>query len=168
VRLDREAIDGLAGLPQVAAVDAAHRGEHCLEVQLPFLQAALADFALVPLLVGQASTGEVAEVLDRLWGGPETLIVISSDLSHFHDYDTARRLDGATADAIALLDAAAIAEHQACGRIPIQGLLAAAAGRGLVPELLDLRNSADTAGRRDRVVGYGAWAFADAGDAAAA
>jgi hypothetical protein len=136
--------------------------EHCLEVQLPFLQAALAEFALVPLLVGRATTGEVADVLDRLWGGPETLIVISSDLSHFHDYDTARRLDGATADAIALLDHAAIADHQACGCIPIKGLLAAAAGRGLVPELLDLCNSGDTAGRRDRVVGYGAWAFAAA------
>lgn len=161
VRLDRHVIDGLADLPQVTAIDAAHRAEHCLEVQLPFLQAALADFALVPLLVGQATTADVAEVLERLWGGPETLVVISSDLSHFQDYDTACRLDGATAQAIALLDHAAIADHQACGRVPIKGLLAAASSHGLVPELLDLRNSGDTAGRRDRVVGYGAWAFAD-------
>jgi AmmeMemoRadiSam system protein B len=168
VPVDRAAVAGLGDLPQVAEADAAHRMEHCLEVQLPFLQAALAEFALVPLLVGRATTGEVADVLDRLWGGPETLIVISSDLSHYCDYESARRLDADTARAIEGLEPEAIADHQACGRIPIKGLLSAAARRGLAAERLDLRNSGDTAGRRDKVVGYGAWAFAETSAAAAA
>ena len=166
VPVDLDAVETLLALPQVSAMDAAHETEHCLEVQLPFLQSVLVAFALVPLVVGTAATNQVVDVLDRLWGGVETLIVVSSDLSHYQDYDTARRLDAATARAIETLQPEAIADHQACGRIAIKGLLAAAARRGLVAERLDLRNSGDTAGPRSRVVGYGAWAFHPA-DAAA-
>lgn len=166
VPIDRDAVEALSALPHVAAMDAAHETEHCLEVQLPFLQSVLAAFTLVPLVVGIAAIEQVVDVLERLWGGAETLIVVSSDLSHYHDYDTARRFDAATARAIEALQPEAIADHQACGRIPIKGLLAAVARRGLAVERLDLRNSGDTAGSRGRVVGYGAWAFHPA-DAAA-
>jgi AmmeMemoRadiSam system protein B len=132
--------------------------EHALEVELPFLQHLLGDFTVVPLVAGAASAGEVAEVLAAVWGGEETRVVVSSDLSHYMPYETARRVDRETADAVVRLEYP-LAPHQACGAVPISGLLAAAAGRGLRPTLLDLRNSGDTAGPRDRVVGYGAFAF---------
>jgi AmmeMemoRadiSam system protein B/AmmeMemoRadiSam system protein A len=157
VPVDRPAIDAVAALPQVALRDDAHREEHALEVQLPFLQRVLGDFALVPLVVGGAAPAEVAAVLERLWGGPETLIVISSDLSHYHDYATAQRMDRRAAGAIESLDLDGLDEDQACGRLPIQGLMTAARAHGLAVERLDLRNSGDTAGPRDRVVGYGSW-----------
>lgn len=157
VPIDRAAIEAIAPLSQVELRDDAHRDEHCLEVQLPFLQKILGDFMLVPLLVGRATPGEIAEVLERLWGGPETLIAISSDLSHYHDYATAQRMDRRAAEAIESLDLGGLAEDQACGRLPILGLLTAARAHGLAVERLDLRNSGDTAGPRDRVVGYGAW-----------
>ncbi len=159
IALDREAIATLAGLPQVGQLDEAHALEHSLEVQLPFLQRTLGDFRLVPIVVGDAGYEEVAEVLERLWDGPETLIVVSSDLSHYHDYDTARRMDQATSRAIEALAPDRIGFDQACGRIPVGGLLLAAARHGLNAETLDLRNSGDTAGPRDQVVGYGAYAF---------
>jgi hypothetical protein len=159
VPVDRDAIDAVADLPQVHALDRAFDGEHCLEVQLPFLQALLDDFSVVPLLVGDATGDEVAAVLERLWGGPETLIVISSDLSHYLDYDSARAIDSRTSEAICGLHPEAIATHQACGRHPIAGLLTAARRHQLHATRLDLRNSGDTAGPRDRVVGYGAYAF---------
>ena len=161
VTVDTAAIDSLADLPQVQRRDDAHRQEHSLEVQLPFLQELLGAFALVPLVVGQARGAEVAQVLDRLWGGEETLIVVSTDLSHYEDYETARRMDGATAAAIEALRADGIARDQACGRIPVRGLLETARRRRMTVERLDLRNSGDTAGDRDRVVGYGAWALYD-------
>jgi AmmeMemoRadiSam system protein B/AmmeMemoRadiSam system protein A len=164
VPLDRAAIDGVADLPQVELRDDAHRDEHALEVQLPFLQRVLGPFALVPLVVGGASPGEAAEVLERLWGGPETLIVISSDLSHFHDYAAAQRMDTRAAEAIESLDLDGLDENQACGRLPILGLLTAARRCGLTVERLDLRNSGDTAGSRDRVVGYGSWKLMEQGD----
>jgi AmmeMemoRadiSam system protein B len=157
VPVDRAALEGLADLPQVSEHDAPFEGEHCLEVQLPFLQLTLGTFALVPLLVGDATGPEVAEVLARLWGGEETLIVISSDLSHYLAYAQARAIDARTSQAIAELRPEAIGYHQACGRIPIAGLLLEARRRGLTAEVLDLRNSGDTAGPRDRVVGYGAY-----------
>lgn len=145
-------------LPQVRLIPDAHAREHSLEVELPFLQALLGDFEVVPLVAGEAGGDEVAEVLERLWGGPETLIVISSDLSHYLPYDAARRVDRETADAILALGGP-LHSRQACGAVPINGLLEAARRRDLVPELLDLRNSGDTAGDRSRVVGYGAFAF---------
>jgi MEMO1 family protein len=160
VAIDRDAIARLRDLPQVVTSDAAHAQEHALEVQLPFLQAVLGEFALVPLAVGDATADEVAGVLDALWGGPETLVVVSSDLSHYHPYATAQRIDRGTADAILALDPA-LDHEAACGATPINGLLLVARRRGLVPALLDLRNSGDTAGDRSRVVGYASFAFTD-------
>ena len=160
VPVDAEAVEQALALPAVRILDAAHRQEHCLEVQLPFLQSVLEDFAIVPLLAGEATAEETAELLELLWGGPETLIVVSSDLSHYHDYDTARRLDGGTSEAIESLEPEAIGHDHACGRVPIAGLLVAARRHGLTATTLDLRNSGDTAGGRREVVGYGAYAFA--------
>lgn len=160
VPIDREAVASLTGLPQVVVSSAVHAEEHALEVQLPFLQRVLGEFSLVPLVVGAASPSEVAEVIEKLWGGEETLIVISSDLSHYHAYDEARAIDRGTARAI--LDFSTDIDHeQACGATPVAGMLLAAKRHGLNVELLDLRNSGDTAGGRGRVVGYGAFAFWD-------
>jgi MEMO1 family protein len=162
VPLDRAAIAGILDLPQVELADAPHRPEHALEVELPFLQAVLGDFALVPLLVGDATPDDVADVLGRLWDGPETLVVISSDLSHYEPYASAREHDAATAEAIERLDEAALGPRDACGYLPIAGLLIEARRRGMQALRLDLRNSGDTAGPKDQVVGYGAWAFCEA------
>jgi hypothetical protein len=159
VAVDRAALDALADLPQVHELDRPFDGEHCLEVQLPFLQTLLTDFKVVPLLVGEAEANSVAEVLERLWGGEETLIVISSDLSHYLDYATARAIDAATSSAIERLAPEAIGHHQACGRNPLNGLLVAAQRHGLHAVTLDVRNSGDTAGPRTQVVGYGAYVF---------
>jgi len=160
VPVDREALEQVLALPQVTTFDLAHAAEHSLEVQLPFLQALFPAARLVPLAVGDATPEEVAEVLELLWGGPETLVVVSSDLSHYHDQATARRMDAATSRAIESLDPGAIGFEQACGRIPVQGLLVAARRRGLCARAVDVRNSGDTAGPRDSVVGYGAYVFA--------
>ncbi len=159
VELDRPAIELALTLHQVKLMDQAHALEHSLEVQLPFLQEVLADFSLAPFVVGDAKPDEVAEVLDLLWGGPETLIVISSDLSHFYDDATARRLDADTSAAIEALRPEDIGYEQACGRNPVNGLLDLARRRGLKAQTLDLRNSGDTAGSRHQVVGYGAYVF---------
>ncbi|MEW6514491.1 MAG: AmmeMemoRadiSam system protein B [Pseudomonadota bacterium] len=160
IPLDQEAIAAALKLPQVIRHDGAHAEEHSLEVQLPFLQEILDDFTLVPFAVGYATADEVAEVLDLLWGGPETLIVISSDLSHYHAYADAQRRDRHTADEISHLHL--LVDHdQACGATPINGLIEIAVRRGLQPTLLDLRNSGDTAGDRSRVVGYASFAFTE-------
>jgi len=160
VRIDQPAMDAILVLPQVRVMDEAHREEHSLEVQLPFLQSVLgADFSLIPLVVGEADSDSVAEVIETLWGDRETLILISSDLSHYQDYHTAQRLDSATSRAIEQLNPQAIDYQQACGRNPVNGLLLAAQHHKLHAKTLDLRNSGDTAGSRDRVVGYGAYAF---------
>jgi AmmeMemoRadiSam system protein B len=160
VAIDAEAAALALELPQVQVSDAAHALEHSLEVQLPFLQTVLDDFKIVPFAVGDATAEEVGEVIDRLWGGPETLIVVSSDLSHYHSYAAARQIDRGTADAILALDAS-IDHEQACGATPINGFALCARRHHLKPELLDLRNSGDTAGDKSRVVGYAAFAFAD-------
>jgi len=159
VAIDTAAIAALSQLPQVAVRDDAHAQEHSLEVQLPFLQRALDRFKLIPLVVGQATPTEVAEVISAMTAEPGTLVVISSDLSHYLDYDTAGRLDRQTVDAILALDGGAIRDEGACGRLPIKGLLEVARTIGLSPELLDLRNSGDTAGSKDRVVGYASLIF---------
>jgi AmmeMemoRadiSam system protein B len=159
VPLDAAAIRKLSELPQVTILDLAHAHEHALEVHLPFLQTVLADFTLVPLVVGEATAEQVCEVLDALWDGPETRFVISSDLSHYLDADAARQMDRLTADAVEGLRPEDIGEDQACGRIPIRGLLQAARGRGLHAHTVDLRNSGDTSGPRHQVVGYGAFVF---------
>jgi AmmeMemoRadiSam system protein B/AmmeMemoRadiSam system protein A len=159
---DKEAIASIRSLPQVVESAATHAQEHALEVQLPFLQQVLGEFSLVPLVVGAVAPERVAEVLEHLWGGDETLFVISSDLSHYHSYDAARRIDGATVQAILGFDAA-ISHEQACGATPIAGALIAARRKGLAPKLLDCRNSGDTAGGKDQVVGYASFALAPEG-----
>ena len=120
---------------------------HCLETQLPFLQQVLGDFTLAPIICGHADAEQVANLLDRLWGGPETLIVVSSDLSHYLDYRACRALDEATRAAIERLDPLALTSERACGAVPMKGLLAAAGRRGMQVKTLDLCNSGDTAGR---------------------
>jgi AmmeMemoRadiSam system protein B/AmmeMemoRadiSam system protein A len=158
VEVDAEAVREIRQLAQVVESAQAHALEHSIEVQLPFLQAVLGDFRLVPLAVGDASPEDVAEVLERLWGGPETLVVISSDLSHYLPQSAARRVDRQTVDRILGLDAR-IDHEQACGATPLKGLLAAARRKALSTELLDLRDSGDTAGDPGRVVGYASIAF---------
>lgn len=161
VPIDRAGRTAALRLPQVAMSDAPHLAEHSLEVQLPFLQRALDQFSVLPLAVGEASAAEVAEVIDAVWGGAETLIVISSDLSHFHPYDEAQVIDRDSIDTVLAL-AGPLDHEQACGATPLNGLLRVAQRRGLRPALLDLRNSGDTAGDRHRVVGYAALRFDDA------
>ncbi|WP_299443871.1 AmmeMemoRadiSam system protein B [uncultured Rhodospira sp.] len=149
----------LAGLADVSVADPPHAQEHCLEVHLPFLQAMLGAFSLVPMVAGRGAPEQVARVLEALWGGPETAVIISSDLSHFLDYRACQSRDATTAAAIESLDPGRIGPHEACGCVAVNGLLALARARGISVERLDIRNSGDTAGARDRVVGYGAWAF---------
>lgn len=158
IPLDQAAAATIAHLPQVTISTAAHAQEHSLEVQLPFLQAMLDNFTLLPLVVGMATAEEVAEVLELLWGGPETLILISSDLSHYLPYEVAKGIDHATVQHVLKLQQP-IVHEQACGATPINGLVLAANRHHLVPHLLDLRNSGDTAGSHDGVVGYAAIAF---------
>ena len=159
IPLDQEALELVRQLPEVGFLEQAHAQEHSLEVHLPFLQAVLGDFKLAPLVVGDASPSEVGAVLEALWGGPETLIVISSDLSHYYDYQTARNMDDATSKAIEALRFEDIGYEQACGRNPVNGLLWVARRKNLHGETIDLRNSGDTAGPRNQVVGYGAYVF---------
>jgi AmmeMemoRadiSam system protein B len=157
LKVDREAIDSLNHLPFVANIEQAFEGEHALEVHLPFLQSVLDSFDIVPFIVGMAEPEQVAEVLETLWGDDQTLIVISSDLSHFHDYQTARQHDHKTSQLIEALDYQHIHGDDACGVYPLSGLLLAAKRKKLHASLLDLRNSGDTAGSHDSVVGYGAY-----------
>ncbi|MBT9591250.1 MAG: AmmeMemoRadiSam system protein B [Thiobacillus sp.] len=158
IQLDCESMQRLARLPQVTQSAAAHQMEHSLEVQLPFLQQVLGDFQLLPLAVGEATPAEVAEVLEQVWGGDETLIVISSDLSHFLPDALARQRDGGTVEAILKLNPH-LNHEQACGATPVNGLLLAARKHGLHPVVLDVKNSSETAGDAERVVGYAAFAF---------
>ena len=161
VPVDVSALGDITDLPFVIVTDVPHAPEHALEVELPFLQALLTSFRLVPLLVGDTTPEETAHVLRRLWGGPETLIVVSSDLSHYHDYETARRIDASTAAAIEHCDWVRIGQEQACGCQAVAGLLVEARRRSLNVRRLSLCNSGDTEGPRDRVVGYGAWLFTE-------
>lgn len=158
VPLDADALRMLAPFKQVVTSAAAHAAEHSLEVQLPFLQKMLGKFALVPLAVGDARPQEVRDVIERLWGGPETLFVVSTYLSHYHPYDEARAIDQATLARIAAFDTD-INHEEACGATPLNGFLATAKARGLSIRLLGACNSGDSAGGRDRVVGYSAFAL---------
>ncbi len=156
IPVDRDAIASIADLPGVCVSDAAHAPEHSLEVQLPFLQETLDAFTLVPIVVGHCAPERVAAVIDTLWGGPETLIVVSSDLSHFHASDEARRRDRATCRQI-LARATTLDGDDACGAYAINGLMQSQSTRSLTIEALDTCNSGDTSGATDRVVGYGAF-----------
>lgn len=157
IQIDQNAIQLISDLPQVIVSDEAHREEHSLEVQLPFLQEVLEDFTLIPLVVGDAERYEVAEVINKLWGDEHTLIVISSDLSHYHNYNEAKQLDRATSDAIINLKPDLIGYEDACGRNGLKGLMTVVEDKALSIDILDLRNSGDTAGDKNRVVGYGAY-----------
>jgi AmmeMemoRadiSam system protein B len=158
VRVDADLRDRVLTLPGVRVHDAAHGPEHSLEVHLPFLQRTLVDFAVLPLVVGRAPAEIVAAVIDAVWDGPDTLVVVSTDLSHYLDHDAAARRDRTTAAAVVNGAVDEIVPDDACGAYPLRGLLTAAAEHDLVVELLDLRSSGDTAGPRDRVVGYAAFA----------
>jgi len=160
IEVDQEGLEELIEtLPQVKLNDDAHREEHSLELHLPFLQVVLGHFVLLPLVVGNAPAEAVAEVLDKLWGGKETLVVVSSDLSHFHDYETATRVDAETTEMIEQLRHAGLDGKRACGASPTRGLLVAAQRRNMSVETVDVRNSGDTAGSRQEVVGYGSYLF---------
>ena len=156
IALDTAGIDCVQDIDPIVTWDEPHRREHGIEVELPFLQAVVGDFGLVPLVTGDATPEQVGEILDALWDD-DTLVVVSSDLSHFHDYDTARRLDADTAGAIVDGRLEDLEAGSACGRLAIQGLMVAARRRGRRIALLDLRNSGDTNGPRNEVVGYGAF-----------
>lgn len=159
IPINHAAIEQATKLESVNVYEHAYDGEHSLEVQLPFLQTVLDEFSLVPCVVGDAKPAEVATLIEKLWGGKETLIVISSDLSHYYDYQTAQKLDQAATAAIVSLEPQSLHNNQACGRLPVKGLLIAAKNKGLTAKVLDLRNSGDTAGDKNRVVGYGAYRF---------
>ncbi|MBI2168794.1 MAG: AmmeMemoRadiSam system protein B [Actinobacteria bacterium] len=162
VPVDTDGRTAVAHLPHVAVDDLPHQPEHSLEVHLPFLQRLFpAGFSLLPFAVGRVSPHEVADVIERCWGGEETLVVVSSDLSHYHDYDTARRLDAETTRAIEGLRAENLRGDSACGGRPVAALLLVARRRGMRVVTLDVRNSGDTQGAKDRVVGYGSWAFVE-------
>jgi AmmeMemoRadiSam system protein B len=159
IPLDRKVISDILSLPFVQELDEAHALEHSLEVHLPFLQEVLSEFTLVPIVVGDCPPSEVAQLLEKVWDGSETLIVVSSDLSHYHDYETAKRMDSATSNAIESLDIAAIDSQHACGMMPLRGLMSVAKKLAMHATTIDCRNSGDTAGPRNQVVGYGAYVF---------
>ena len=160
VPIDHRDDAALLALPFVSVTDDAHAPEHSLEVQLPFLQVVLDEFELLPMIVGSAGPDEVAAAIDAVWASPDTAVIVSTDLSHYHRYADAVQLDARTAAAIVARRGSDIADLDACGARPLRGLLRAAVARDLGVEQLDLRNSGDTAGDRDRVVGYGAFALA--------
>jgi MEMO1 family protein len=161
VEIDDAARRAVLEVPGVIAADEPHAPEHSLEVHLPFLQRVLGSFQLVPILVGRTTPDSVAAVLDSVWGGPETLIVISTDLSHYYDHDTATLLDRRTAAAVIAGRADDIDPNDACGALAVRGLLVAARRHGLRTSLIKLGTSADTVGPRDRVVGYGSFALTE-------
>lgn len=157
IPVDQAAVATIVQLPFVEYIEQAHTLEHSLEVHLPFLQETLDEFKIVPIVAGDASPEQVAQVIDVLWGGDETLIVISSDLSHYHDYVTAKKLDKLTSEHIEKQQYELLALESACGRVPVSGLLKVAREKSLTIKTIDLRNSGDTAGDKSRVVGYGAY-----------
>jgi AmmeMemoRadiSam system protein B len=157
VTVDAEAFELAKGVPNVRVFDAPFEGEHSLEVQLPFLQVVLDEFRVLPVLVGQSPPESVASLIDALWGGDETRIIVSSDLSHYHDYETAQQLDHHTAELVETLRLEELTSEHACGCHPLRGLLQVARAKGLLVQAVDLRSSGDTAGPRDRVVGYGSF-----------
>jgi len=163
--VDTKAVRQLAEHPDARIMDLAHAQEHAIEVQLPFIKEALGNVEIIPILVGDSTFEAVAEILEIVWGGAETVIVISSDLSHFLSYEDCVTLDTVTTHAIETLSADKINRPQACGRMPIGGLLQCAKQRSMRVKTLDVKNSGDTAGPNGQVVGYGSWSFAETSDA---
>ncbi|MGB1025728.1 MAG: AmmeMemoRadiSam system protein B, partial [Rhodospirillaceae bacterium] len=161
IPVDRAWEGRLQGMASVGVMKEAHSKEHSLEVHLPFLQRVLGDFALVPVVCGRATPEAVAKVMEVLWGGPETLVVVSTDLSHFLDYMTCRSKDAGTAAAIEALNTEVIGPQEACGHIGVKGLMTLAKQRNLKLKRIDVCNSGDTAGDKGRVVGYGAWSLTE-------
>jgi len=157
IPVDHEALQTIEHLPFVEYIEQAHTYEHSLEVHLPFLQETLDNFKIIPIVAGDASPEQVSQVIEALWGGDETLIVISSDLSHYHDYLTAQQLDISTSKMIERLQYEQLSSASACGKVPVSGLLKLARKKSLSVKTIDLRNSGDTAGDKNRVVGYGAY-----------
>lgn len=157
VVVDQSAVQAIVKLPFVEYIEQAHTYEHSLEVHLPFLQEVLDNFKIVPIVAGEASPDQVSQVLEALWGGDETLVVISSDLSHYHDYATAQQMDKETSRSIEQLQYEQLGFESACGKVPVSGLLKLARKKMLSIKTVDLRNSGDTAGDKTRVVGYGAY-----------
>ena len=157
ILIDQAAIESFRPLPFVGYLDQAHSQEHSLEVHLPFLQQTLSNFKLVPIVAGDASPHQVSQVLESLWGGDDTLIVISSDLSHYHNYATAQAMDKHTSELIEKLQYQDLSTESACGKVPVSGLLKLLQKKSLQIKTIDLRNSGDTAGDKYRVVGYGAY-----------
>jgi AmmeMemoRadiSam system protein B len=161
VAVDAELREVALGRPGVVVSDEAHAEEHSLEVHLPFLIETLgADVSVLPLVVGWVEPGVLADVLNAVWGGDETLVVASTDLSHYHDDATAKRIDAETVEHVLAGRVDAITHERACGAGPLCGLLVAAERHGITPRLLEVCTSADTAGTPDRVVGYGAFVVA--------
>lgn len=165
VRLDKNCQEKLLNIPDIQLLDQAHENEHSLEVQLPFLQQVLNNFSLIPIVAGHASAELVEQAIDSIWDGEETLIVVSSDLSHYHDYITAQELDNSTSKAIIGLDHTEIASENACGYVGVNGLLLFAKNHHLKASIIDVRNSGDTAGDKKSVVGYGGYIFEKQTDA---
>ena len=159
IRVDKQAQEKLLTISDIILFDQAHADEHCLEVQLPFLQHVIDDFSIIPIVTGKASPELVSQAIETLWDGNETLVVISSDLSHYHDYLTAQQLDESTSQAIVNLDYSAVHSANACGHVAINGLLLFAQQHHLKASIVDVRNSGDTAGDKSSVVGYGAYLF---------
>lgn len=159
IAIDKLKVQELLRLADVQVMESAHQLEHSLEVQLPFLQTVLGEFSLIPIVVGDASGSQVHRALELLWGGPETLIVISSDLSHYQSYDLAQSIDRSTSEAIEQISLVPINSQQACGCTGINGLLQAAKQHHLRVKTLQVCNSGDVTGEKDTVVGYGSWAF---------
>ncbi len=157
--VDRTARDSLARQPGFAVTPMPFVNEHSLEVHLPFIHRVLGKVEILPMLVGETTTEQASRTLDALWGGPETAIIISSDLSHYHDYETCRTKDEETASGIERLQQDICVGDRACGFHSIKGLIDQAQRRDLRVTALDVRNSGDTHGPRDRVVGYGSFAF---------
>jgi AmmeMemoRadiSam system protein B len=158
IDIDQKMISQLAdkGLLQINSLP--HENEHCLETQLPFLQKLLSDWQLVPLIVGETAVDDVSALLDEVIHDPDNLVIISSDLSHFHEYHEAQRIDSHTSELIETLQPV-VHPQQACGAFPLNGLLQLAGSMGLKVITLDRKNSGDTAGGKDQVVGYGCYAF---------
>ncbi len=156
IKVDEAAEEMIKDFPPVWVCKEAHQFEHSVEVQLPFIQRVFPNAQCVPLVVGDTSPADIAHVLETLWGGDETLILISSDLSHFLPYTAACQKDRLTSEAILNLNET-ISPDQACGCMPLNGLLHLAKKKALQPKVLDLRNSGDTAGDKNRVVGYGSF-----------